>query len=401
MNIKINKGKASGCVLAPPSKSVSHRCLIAAMMGNGVSRISNIAYSDDIIATLGVLKGLGCGVIEDRYTCDVFGLDFANVNNEEVLDCRESGSTLRFMIPILLCFDKEFTITGTSRLLERPLDEYERICRENGFKFERKDGEIKLCGCIKSGTYRISSAVSSQFATGLIFALSMCEGESHIIFEGNIASKSYIDMTMQTISYFGGNCTWVSDNEIFIGQERIKSSDVFIEGDESNAAFLFALNELGSDVCVNGLNKDTLQGDAVARELFKKLDEENPVIDIENCPDLAPVLMAVASFKHGCVFKNTHRLSYKESDRSHTMKTELEKFGAHIDIYENEIKVYNTILHAPEACINCHNDHRIAMACAVLCTYYGGTLDGAECVKKSYPDFFEVLRSLNIETEEI
>ena len=401
MNLYIKKGYAKGCVTAPPSKSVAHRYLFCSLLSEGENNIKNIAYSDDINATLSALKCLGCSIIEDKYNVKVFGLGNNDYDNSQIIDCNESGSTIRFIIPILLTCDKEFRITGKDKLLSRPLTEYENLCKKYGFEFRRENNIIYLRGKLQSGEYSISSEVSSQFATGMLLALSRFKEESIIHFTGQINSRPYIDMTIQTLCEFGKKCEWISDNTIYIYPGRIKCMDMFIEGDESNCAFLDAFNYIGGDVCINGKNINTIQGDRVYKEYFELLNKENCILDIENCPDLAPILMVLASVKYGCVLTNTYRLKVKESDRGECMKQELSKFGIRVDNLDNSIIVHKCDISSPKEAINPHNDHRIAMALSVLLTMLGGTVYKSECVNKSYPDFFDVLKSLNIEIEEI
>ncbi len=400
MDLIIKKSRGEGCVLAPPSKSMAHRYLISAMLASGESKIRNISYSSDFLATLNVISNLGCSVIKDKYSVTVFGLGDREYDNRNILDCNESGSTLRFIIPILLTKNMEFTLTGTEKLLSRPLDEYEKMSKEYGFLFKKEDGKIVLKGNLKEGDYLISSKLSSQFATGMIFALSSLKGDSTITFNGEIKSKPYIDMTIQALLEFGKKCEWVSENKIMIYAGRIYESDVYVEGDESNAAFISALSYLGHNVCVNGLNPDTYQGDKVYKEYFEKINDGCPVLDIENCPDLAPILMALSAIKNGCTLVNTSRLKLKESDRGECMKSELSKFGVKCDVLDNSIIVHKCDISAPKEKINPHNDHRICMANSVILTITGGIIEDCECVNKSYPDFFEILKSLGIEIEE-
>lgn len=400
MRLEIKKGVAKGCVLAPPSKSVAHRYLFCSLLANGESEIKNISYSSDILASLNAIKSIGCSVIENDYSVKVYGLGDNEYLNDTIIDCNESGSTIRFLIPILLTTGKEFTLTGTEKLLSRPMIEYEQLCQKKGFKFEKANEHITLKGNLTFGEYTISSEVSSQFATGMLLALSRFSEESKINFVGKINSKPYIDMTMDALSEFGRDCLWIDDNTIIIYSGRVKPNNVFIEGDESNAAFLHALNYLGGNVCVNGLNANTKQGDSIFKDYFDLLEKENCTLDIDNVPDLAPILMAMASVKHGCTLINTSRLKVKESDRGVCMMEELSKFGIKVDVFDNSIVVHNGKIKKPVENICSHNDHRIAMANSILLTQTGGIIDGCECVRKSFPDFYDVLKTLNIEIEE-
>ncbi len=395
MNVKIIPGKARGEITAPPSKSAAHRLLICgALAGNSVIR--GLELSEDILATLDCLGALGY-----EYTLMGDTVTFGGKSEGTgELYCRESGSTLRFMIPIALLEGKKITLRGSSRLFERPLSVYEDIFLESGIKFRRGDGFITLEGTLKSGNYTVPGNVSSQFITGLLFVLPLLEGDSRITLTGDIQSLSYIDLTVEALSLFGIEIEREGNSILTVkGGARYRPGELTVEGDWSNAAFFEALNLFGSKVKVTGLREDSLQGDKVYRKLFSELEAGAPTISISDCPDLAPVLMAVAAAKHGAVFTDTARLKIKESDRGTAMAAELSKLGADISAEENKITVRPAALHPPAVPIDAHNDHRIAMAMAVPGTVYGCEIIGAECVRKSLPSFFELLTALNIEVQ--
>lgn len=393
MNVKIIPGRACGAVCAPPSKSAAHRLLICgALAGNSI--IHGLEMSEDILATLDCLSALG-------YQFDLEGdtVSFKEKTEDQGdLLCRESGSTLRFMIPIALLENGKKTLRGSQRLFERPLTVYEDVFDKNGVKYERGDGFITVNGKLKSGNYTLPGDVSSQFITGLLFVLPLLEGDSKITLTGDLQSLSYIDLTVEALSTFGINIGRESDNVLLIkGNTKYLPRELTVEGDWSNAAFFEAMNHLGSSVTVTGLREDSLQGDKVCRQLFSKLDSGTPIISIADCPDLAPILMTVAAAKNGAVFTDTARLKIKESDRGTVMAAELAKFGADVVVEDNRITVKKAPLHAPTDVIDAHNDHRVAMSTAILGTVYGVEITGAECVKKSLPSFYELLSSLNIE----
>lgn len=397
MKMRICPSKAVGKVLAPPSKSVAHRYLISAFLADGESEISPIRLSSDISATIDAIKGLGGKVEINDGVATVCGE--MSVDEKTVINCRESGSTLRFLIPICLLTGKKITFVGTEKLLSRPLSVYEDICVNRGFLFEKAKDSLTVCGRLAAGKYVIPGDVSSQFITGLMFALPLLDGNSEIVIEGKFESASYVDITLQTLKTFGITIEKNEKSFYICGGQRYKSCRATVEADESNAAFLDALGLFGN-VEVMGRNPKTKQGDRVYPELFKLLSEGRPTLDVSDCPDLAPVLIALAAIYHGATFVGTRRLKLKESDRGAAMAEELKKFGAEIDVGDDAITVNDTCLHAPVREICAHNDHRIVMAMTVAASLYGGVIDGAEAVNKSYPDFFETIKKLGIELYE-
>ncbi len=397
MKVKIIPSKAYGTVTAPPSKSMAHRALICAALSNG-GRVDNISFSEDIKATLGCLVSLGAKAVVKDNTVSIGNLSLDSVKDGTVLDCKESGSTLRFMLPICLLTGKKIVLKGAKRLFERPLSVYESICREQGILFEKGESSVTVCGKISSGFYTVSGDVSSQFISGLLFALPLLDDISIIDITGNFESASYVDLTLDAQNSFGIKVTKNQNRFIVYGNQSYNGIDYSVEGDYSNAAFLSAFGLFG-DVTVNGLLNDSKQGDRVYLEMFKRIKEENNVFDLSDCPDLAPIMFAVSAAFNGARFTGTTRLKLKESDRANAMADELIKLGIPVTVNENSVTVANAMLHAPETELYGHNDHRIVMALAVLLSLTGGVIDGAEAVAKSYPDFFEVIKSLGIGTE--
>ncbi len=398
MKAVITPKKAEGTIKAPPSKSIAHRALISGALSGG-SVIKNIALSEDITATLNCLKALGTSVELDGDSVKLGYLSLSDVKDNTVLDCNESGSTLRFMIPLCLVTGKKIVFKGSKRLLERPLEIYENMCREQDVLFEKANGNLTVCGKIKSGNYRIKGDISSQFITGMLFALPLLEGFSIIEIIGDFESSSYVDLTLDVLAEFGIKITRMGSRFIIAGGQRYRPSEYTVEGDCSNAAFLEALNRVGGNVTVTGLSPDTHQGDRVYNEMFDLLDRGVKEFDLSDCPDLAPIMFAVASVKGGALFKGTSRLKLKESDRATAMAEELEKFGVKVDVGENYVRINPCETHAPEVPLYGHNDHRIVMSLAVLSTVTGGVIEGAEAVSKSYPDFFCALKSLSVGIE--
>lgn len=397
MRVEIEKSTARGEVLAPPSKSMAHRLLIAAAMCEGESKLDGISSCEDVLATIDCLRALGAKIEYDGNSAKVFGIDFLSATANESLMCRESGSTLRFFIPLLWLSGNEARLVGSEKLLSRPQSVYEEIASEKGLVFEKTADCIKVRGPLQSGEYRLCGDVSSQFITGLLFALSLLEGDSRIIITTALESRSYIDLTISAMAEFGVTVTWENDSTLSIkGGQKYFAKSLHVEGDYSGSAFTDAFNLIGGDVRVLGLNEESLQGDRVYRELFALIENGAPEINIEDCPDLAPILFTLAAMKRGATFVGTKRLKIKESDRAAVMAEELAKFGAKITVFENSVIVSGGRLHAPTEILSGHNDHRVVMSLALIASVYGGVIDGCEAVKKSYPDFFRDIKKLGI-----
>ena len=387
-----------GSIDAPPSKSMAHRYLIGAALSGQNCTLRGIDYSEDILATIDCLEALGAKTTTDNDTVTVEPDDFMQVGNP-VLSCRESGSTLRFFIPLALCLGKTVTLTGSERLMERPLLVYEEICREKGFAFKKDKNSVTLCGKLESGCYKIRGDISSQFITGLIFALVYLGKDSKIDIEPPFESRSYVNLTISALASFGIDVSFTDDLTLEIKGSKTRSFSGKIEGDYSNAAFLDAFNHLDSKIRINNLNPDSLQGDRVYAEYFDKISNGTPTLDISDCPDLAPVLFALAALKNGAVFVGTDRLKIKESDRGLAMHEELKKLGGGLVFGNNSITVPKQELRYTEETLDGHNDHRIVMALSVILSKTGGKIAGAEAIKKSYPKFFEDIISLGAKVE--
>ncbi len=396
MNVTIERSTAHGHIAAPPSKSMAHRDLICGALSAG-STITNVARSEDINATLRCLTALGAQVEQDGDTVRLGGLDPAASAPTAPLDCHESGSTLRFLIPLCLLSDKPITLTGAGRLMQRPLGVYAELCAAKGLRFEQRDNTLTVCGPLSGGRYAVPGDVSSQFISGLLFALPLVKEDSVLTITGKAESLSYIDLTLKALTDFGIVLYRMGDDILIPGGQTYRPRTAMVEGDWSNAAFLETFNLFDGDVTVEGLDDYSPQGDRVYRELFARLDSgDTTPIDLSDCPDLAPVLFAVAAAKNGGTFDGTARLKIKESDRAAAMKTELKKCGIPVTVEENRVIVHKATLHAPDSIINGHNDHRIVMAMSVLCSLVGGAIAGAEAVAKSYPNFFTDIEKLGI-----
>lgn len=402
MKVKILPSKTSGEVSAPPSKSFAHRYLIGSVLSCGKCVIKNIADSDDISATLSCIEQLGGSVTKVGNIVTVIPTNEKQIENA-VFDCKESGSTLRFFIPVVLATGaKNCTFLGSERLLARGIKEYEKLFENSDVKIKSDEKSIEVNGTLSAGNYEISGEVSSQYTTGMLFALSRLSGKSTLKITGNAESRAYVDMTIKVLKDFGADITETEKNFFEInGKGRLSPGEFTVEGDWSNAAFLIALSRLVGTISVSGLNENSVQGDRFCTAAFDALDGENAEIDLKDCPDLAPILFSYAAYKNGGKFINTRRLRVKESDRANVMAEELKKFGANVKVYENSVEIEKTQLKPPIVPLCGHNDHRIVMALSVLAAVFGAEIDGAEAVNKSYPDFFRVIKKAGVNVYEI
>lgn len=400
MKVTIGKSVARGQVYAPPSKSYAHRLLICAALSGMPSVIEGISGSEDMGATLDCISALG-----GKYTREgdrvKFGTADTFLADGKEFFCRESGSTARFFIPIALAFGGKIKLYGSERLLSRGFSVYEDICREQNIILEYDDRYLALEGRLKSGIFKVKGNISSQFISGLMFALPLLDGDSVIEVTTELESRPYIDITMDALSRFGIEVKETEKNTFFIkGNQKYQPRSLRVEGDYSNSAFLDAFNILGGEVSVLGLDSNSYQGDKAYIPMLDLLDKGAPTLDISACPDLGPVLFALAGVKNGAEINGTARLRIKESDRCEAMRQELEKLGIEVRISDNSVLIIPPKeLKTPKEPLYGHNDHRIVMALSVIATVMGATIEGAEAVSKSFPDFFSVISSLGVEVK--
>lgn len=403
MRVRIEKGRASGVVAAPPSKSIAHRLLICAGLSEGESRLSGVSDCEDVKATLDCLAALGVTYEKTSTIGDikVVGCDIRSARAKTALPCRESGSTLRFLIPPALMSGKEVIFTGASGLMRRPLSVYEQLAADKGFYFDKHDDTVRVRGPLSGGEYSVAGDVSSQFVSGLLFALPLAEKDSVISLRPPVESRSYINLTLNALGMFGIEVKQSDKYTYHIaGGQKYKPTAADVEGDYSGSAFLHALNLFGGNVTVTGLNEHSAQGDKAYEKFFPLLQDGTPTINIEDCPDLGPILFAVAAAKNGATFRGTRRLQIKESDRAAGFAAELRKLGASVEVGEDTVVINPQKLHAPSEPLSSLGDHRTVMALSVLLTTVGGEIDGAEAVSKSYPRFFRDLCELGINVTE-
>ena len=407
----IKANKLIGEITPPPSKSILHRYIIASSLANGVSKIENISYSDDIIATIEAMEKLGAKIEKKDNYLLIDGsktFDKKYLNNNAEIDCNESGSTLRFLFPLSLVKKNKILFKGKGKLFKRPLSPY----FENFDKYKIKysyinKNEILLDGELKSGEYEIDGDISSQFITGLLFSLPLLNGNSKISIKGKLESSSYIDITLDCLNKFGIKIINNSYQEIIIeGNQTYKSGDYEVEADYSQVAFFLVANSIGSNIKINGLNTNSLQGDKKIIDFISQIDnwnkKEKLILDGSETPDIIPILsLKACTSKKEIEIVNIARLRIKESDRLKATVKELSKLGFDLlekedSILINSRKDFNKINNNSLVYLSSHSDHRIAMTIAIALTCYNGEiiLDNLVCVKKSYPNFWEVFLSL-------
>lgn len=420
-SLRIEPCKLKGNVKIPPSKSMAHRAVICAALSDGISRISNVEFSDDIIATINAMRALGAVINEEGDYLEVKGVNFKNTvptrEFERVVDCNESGSTLRFLIPISLVFEGITRFIGRGNLGKRPLDTYYNIFDEQNIEYHYKEEELDIfiSGVLKSGVFKVRGDISSQFITGLLFALPLLDGDSKIVITTEFQSKGYIDLTLSAMKDFGIEIINKDYNEFIIkGNQKYAARDYRVEGDYSQGAFFLVADALGSDIKVIDLKKESLQGDREVIDILARMGmqikrEGNTVggeiegqlkaavIDGSQCPDIIPILALAAALSDGKTeIINSERLRIKECDRLSAVTSELNKLGAKIEEKKDGLVIEGVKEFKGNVEVWSHKDHRIAMTLAVASTMCKEPiiLKDYECVSKSYPNFFEDFKQL-------
>lgn len=394
MDVQITPHRLSGVVTPPPSKSLAHRYVIAASLAAGTSSVKNVAFSEDIEATLRCMGALGA-----RWEVSEQGLRITGIGGKRRpfgdlprFDCGESGSTLRFLLPIALAVDQGGTFTGRGRLMERPQQPYFDLFDQRGIFHAQEEGVLTVRGSLSPGEYRLRGDVSSQFFTGLLLALPLLEGPSVIISTTKLESAPYAAMTMGVLARCGIRVRWSQALNGFGVEPGIYSPfEETVEADWSQAAFWYAALSLGSNLRLRGLNGQSSQGDAAVVAHYKKLSLTGEVkISLADCPDLLPPLAVMAAVRRGTTrFTHAARLRLKESDRLATVARMLKALGGAAAEEEDGLTVYG-VSTLPGGVVDGANDHRIVMAAAVAATRCQGAvvIRGAEAVRKSYPNFW-------------
>ena len=419
MTVYIRPGPPpSGVLAAPPSKSMAHRAVLCAALADGESRLTGLAHSQDIDATLAAAAALGAQVEAGESWARIAGAAPLQAPAAPV-DCCESGSTLRFLIPLAALTGRPVAFTGRGRLMQRPQSVYQELFASQGLRFEQEGDTLTVAGPLRPGCFSLAGDVSSQFISGLLFALPLLDGDSRLCLKPPVESRSYIEMTRAAQSRFGVASAWLDEYTLAVpGGQAYRPRDMAIEGDWSQAAFPAALGVLAGDVTVTGLEPGTLQGDAVILDIlrrcggraeavpggvrFQKSALHGTKIDLADCPDLGPILMALGLLCEGeTVITNAGRLRLKESDRIAAMEQELRKLGGQIESDGGTVTIRRSALHAPAGPLWGHNDHRVVMSLTVLAAAAGlpVQIDGAEAVAKSWPGFFAAVRQLGVEVQ--
>lgn len=430
MDIRIKSSKLSGELTIPPSKSFAHRALICAALSKGKSIINNIELSDDIKATLEAVKSFGTVSKVGDMSIEIEGIrknageEIETDNDLHVINCNESGSTLRFMIPIAAVLGYKCIFEMSGNLGKRPLDVYYDIFDKNGVKYEKGENYLEIDGKLGAGEYDIPGNISSQFITGMLFALSMLEDDSVINILDNIESKSYIDITLASLKDFGIEIEHDNYRKFRIkGNQKYKckgentdSNEYTVEGDFSQGAFFLCADAIGNNVNVKGLRKGSIQGDKATVNILERMGCErvydecddikmkvnslnSTIIDATDCPDIIPILSVCAAFANGTTeIVNAKRLRIKECDRLSAINEELSKLGANIEEREDSLIIHgNGNKKLKGGCeVWSHKDHRICMMLSIASTICEEeiVIKDAECISKSYPRFFEDFEKL-------
>ena len=402
MDVTIIPSRLRGTVTPPSSKSVAHRALIAAALSGGFSIISNLGDSKDIQATRRCLSNLSTWIEDlspDKVRVHGIGHSLVQAGPFPVLDCGESGSTLRFLIPVALLVQGEAQFTGRGRLMERPLKPYEDLFREKGLTWKLEDSVLTLDGgrgydtlALDPGEYRLPGNVSSQFITGLLFVLPLLDGDSDLVLTSPLESRGYVDLTLDVLRTFGIRVEERADAFHVPGNQCYESRNFTVEADWSQAAFWYAANFAGGQVDIQGLNMDSKQGDKVIALQYWKLAKPGEAeLDVSQCPDLVPPLAAMAAVRAGTThLTHAARLRMKESDRLSTVAAALRAMGAQVEEGADSLTIHGQERLPGGGTVDCCNDHRIAMMAAVSAAFAQAPVKllGAECVRKSYPEFW-------------
>ena len=384
MDIQITPKKLSGAVTPPASKSQAHRAILASMLAGSHRLDPRLSWSEDLRAT-------------ERCVTALRGRAPAAADGLPLLDCGESGSTLRFLLPLSLVLRGGGHFTGRGRLMERPQQPYFDLFDEKGIAYEKADHVLTVRGTLTPGVYALPGNVSSQFVTGLLFALPLLPGDSRIHITSPLESSAYVDMTLQVLEQAGIRVDHQGYTEFQIpGNQRFCAGEITLEADWSQAGFWYAANFLENPIRILDMTPASAQGDKVVTELYWQLARPGDAeINVSGCPDLLPPLAVMAAVRSGTTrFTNAARLRMKESDRLSTTAALLTALGGRAEEGPDCLTVHGGPLSG--GTVDSANDHRIAMAAAIAATACTGpvTVRGAECVKKSYPDFWEVYQSL-------
>lgn len=413
MLARIQPSRLQGSVTVPPSKSMAHRALLCAGLAAGTTQIQGILPSQDMEATCRALTALGASIVRQGSLARVQGVAGRPKVPQGPVDCGESGSTLRFLIPAFALASAPARLTGRGRLPQRPLGPYGAIFHGQGLPFVQDETGVSFQGPLAPGDYTLPGDVSSQFISGLLFALPLLPGDSHIRIQPPFESRGYVNMTLQVMDAFGVQAAFLDGLTLHVPGNQLftaPAAPFLVEGDDSQAAFFLTLDAILGDVSVAGLSLRSIQGDRVMGEILARCGHvpgQPPrplapfVADLGDCPDLGPILMTLGLFCQGeSRLLNAGRLRLKESDRGTAMAQELGKLGGQASLAGDEIRIRQSRLR-PGPALSSHGDHRIAMALAVaaLGARIPADIQGAEAVEKSYPDFWKDLAAIGARVE--
>ena len=431
MKIKIKSSTLNGTIEIPPSKSYSHRAVIAAALTdseNGeISKVDNLKFSVDITTTTEIMENWGARITKGENWLEIMGNNGKVIPKDKYTQCNESGSTIRFLIPVGLTNENELIFDGKGKLVDRPLDSYYKIFDKQGLKYETTGNKLPLTvnGKLKAGEYEIDGNISSQFITGLLYALPLLDGDSKLTINKNLESKGYVDLTLEILELAGIEIK-NNDYKLFEikGNQKYKSFNYTVEGDYSQVAFwivagIISANKDNEIKCLH-VNKNSLQGDREVIEIVERMGADleisddyivvkpsktkGTVIDISQCPDIAPILTVLGALSEGETrIINGERLRIKESDRITSIKTELNKLGAKVEEEGDSLIIQGVSTFKGGVEVSAWNDHRIAMSLAIASTRCEDeiVIDEAESVKKSYPHFWNDFEKMGGKIEKI
>lgn len=405
-NLTLTTKKLSGTVTVPPSKSMAHRAVICASLAAGRSTIKNIQLSDDILATIEGMRSFGAIISYDNQTLTIEGIRNGAAKERRTINCNESGSTLRFLIPLATLFTGETHFIGQGHLGKRPLEPYQELFEAQSLHYEQaatKNLQLSVAGPLTPGIYEMRGDISSQFITGMLLTLPLLAEDSVLKITTHLESKGYIDLTLSVLQSFGIVIEQDEDGQEYRikGQQTYTARDYTVEGDYSQAAFWLSANALGNELLVNGLDSDSLQGDQAIVSILDTVNggstESERVIDGAQVPDIIPVVALVAALSKGKTkIINLERLRIKESDRLVATQKELAALGARIKIIDDSLLIEGVSELSGGQEVWSHKDHRMAMMLAIASTVCKEPIHikDTDCVKKSYPNFWETFQQL-------
>lgn len=415
-DIKVTPSPLCGEVKIPPSKSISHRAIISASLSDGVSKVSNVAFSEDITATLEAMKSLGVKVLKvEQETKDTSKVTIDGTSKltllNDTIDCAESGSTIRFLMPLVTLTESKVKVTGRGRLVERPMETYYEIFDKQGIEYQTTNGQLPVTieGKLKAGTFGMRGDISSQFITGLLFTLPLLDGDSKIIITTELESKGYVDLTLDMLKKFDIEVENNNYKEFKVrGNQKYLAHDYKVEGDYSQVAFWIVGALLNGEILCKDLDLDSLQGDRVVLDivkemgghieeldgaiLVKKSKTKGTIIDASECPDIIPVLSVLAAVSEGETrVINGKRLRIKESDRLNSTATIINMLGGDVEELEDGLVIRGVEKFKGGVTVDSFGDHRIAMALGVASSVCDEpiVITNSHVVSKSYPNFWE------------